>query len=139
MRDSIAGALQLKFVMVFLVIFIIIISAGLRFLTAFRVKNQIISYVEMYQGYCLDSSDEINNPDKCPANVKAEEYARKSGFVKTSNGNIKRLYLVEKVETGKEEDYYVVSTDIVFGIPFANTGFTIRVKGQTNGIIVKNG
>lgn len=51
MREAIGGTLLIKLVMVFIVIYIAFLAIAINYAITFRVKNQIISLLEAYEGY----------------------------------------------------------------------------------------
>lgn len=60
MREAVGGAFLIKLMMVFLVIYVIFIAMALNYAKAFKTKNGIIDYIEMYEGYNKDSKAAID-------------------------------------------------------------------------------
>ena len=53
MREAIGGALLIKLVMFFIVIYVCFLAIAVNYSVTFRVKNQIINLIEAYEGYDL--------------------------------------------------------------------------------------
>ena len=53
MREAIGGALLIKLVMFFIVIYTCFLAIAVNYSITFRVKNQIINLIESYESYDL--------------------------------------------------------------------------------------
>ena len=53
MREAVGGALLIKLVMFFIVIYVCFMAIAVNYSITFRVKNQIINLIEAYEGYDL--------------------------------------------------------------------------------------
>ena len=51
MREAIGGTLLIQLVMFFIVIYVAFLAIAINYSITFRVKNQIITLIEEYEGY----------------------------------------------------------------------------------------
>ena len=123
MREAIGGALLIKLVMFFIVIYVCFLGIGINYAITFRVKNQIINLIEAYEGYEQ-------------AKPKIEEYISSVGYFRTSIGNVSldascnNGYCIQELmsERGK---YYRVTTYVSFDFPVIGRITNFPVSGET--------
>lgn len=110
MRESIGGALLLKLVTIFLIVYIFFMAIIINFAHAYRIKNSLLSYIEEREGIAdIDSF--------------AEESAR-LGY-----GNGRKLDIC-KMQSIKGI-YYKLTIYAQFELPIIGTTIDIPVKGST--------
>lgn len=51
MRDAFGGTFLMYLIIIFVTIFVTFLSVALKYVQAYRVKNEIINYIEQYEGY----------------------------------------------------------------------------------------
>ncbi len=127
MREAIGGTLLIQLVMFFIVIYVAFLAIAINYSITFRVKNQIITLIEEYEGY--------EN-----AQPYVEEYISKVGYYK-SNGSfsISRENCTNKTSSGYciEElnstrgKYYKVTTYVSFDFPIIGRLTNFPVSGET--------
>ncbi len=147
MRDAFGGAFMIHLLLIFLTLYISFMAIALSYAKAFRVKNEIINYIEQYEGY-NDRSKEL-----------IDEYLVESSYyvevINTSQGDFtnyvnnpsqlssgatycgNRGYCITEQSQGNRGTYYVVETYMQIKFPFFNLNFTVPIKGETR-IITAN-
>lgn len=130
MRESIGGALLIKLVMFFIVIYVCFLGIGINYAITFRVKNQIINLIEAYEGY--EQAEE-----------KIKEYIASVGYYRADTVSININNTSDKcwVESGykicDESDnsvrgkYYKVTTYVSFDFPIIGKITNFPVSGET--------
>lgn len=140
MREAIGGALLIKLVMVFIVIYVCFLAIAINYSITFRVKNQIINLIEAYEGYEF-------------AEDKIDSYIATVGYYKANVGNLSRGascnggvlkdgycikpigFQKDGVEVGK---YYKVTTYVSFDFPIIGQITNFPVSGETKIIYNSN-
>ncbi len=127
MREAIGGTLLIQLVMFFIVIYVAFLAIAINYSITFRVKNQIITLIEEYEGYD-NASDVIN------------EYISKVGYYR-SNGSfsISREKCANKTNNGycieclssERGAYYKVTTFVSFDFPVIGKITNFPVSGET--------
>jgi len=125
MRDAFGGAFMIKLFLVFIIIYVGFTAIALNYAKAFKVKNQVIEYLE---------SNEITNIGSMPASAydAMNEYFEKEILGKMNyraEGDCEPYSLYCQngivIEKGGEAEntqgvYYKVSTYFGWSIPFIN-------------------
>lgn len=132
MREAIGGALLIKLVMVFVVIYVCFLAIAINYSITFRVKNQIINLLESYESYNI-AEEHIEN---YIANVG---YYRSTGTFDVSKedciNNISG-YCIEEL-TSERGTYYKVTTYVSFDFPIIGKITNFPVSGETRVIYNK--
>lgn len=123
MREAIGGALLIKLVMVFIVIYVCFLAIAINYSITFRVKNQIINLIEAYEGYELAE-------DKIKEYVDSIGYYRAFGMSLKDDGTCYNGYCVQKMTTDKG-DMYKVTTYVSFDFPIIGRIMNFPVSGET--------
>ncbi|HOO68297.1 MAG TPA: hypothetical protein PLC53_02920 [Bacilli bacterium] len=129
MREAIGGALLIKLVMFFIVIYVCFLAIAINYSITFRVKNQIINLIESYEGYDL-------------AREHIEDYIADVGHYKTSVGTVSigdgtcdDGYCIEPISVSRDGDvvgyYYKVTTYVTFDFPIIGQITNFPVSGET--------
>ena len=129
MREAIGGALLIKLVMFFIVIYVCFLAIAINYSITFRVKNQIINLIESYEGYDLAK----NSIDDYIADVG---YYRSSvGTVEIGTGECKSGYCIEEIPVNRDGTkvgtYYKVTTYVTFDFPIIGQISNFPVSGET--------
>lgn len=131
MREAMGGALLLKLVMIFIVIYVCFLSIAINYSITFRVKNQIVNLIEEYEGYEL-------------AKDKIEEYVANVGYYRAFNafnnerdcpgGESHSGYCIQPViyADAKRGKHYRVTTYVAFDFPVIGRLMNFPVSGETN-------
>jgi hypothetical protein len=61
MRDAFGGTFMMYFIIIFVVLYVTFLSVALKYLQAYRVKNEIINYIEQYEGFNETVRDKLEN------------------------------------------------------------------------------
>lgn len=131
MRDAFGGAFMIKIILIFLGLYIVFMALALNYAKAFRVKNQIINYIEQYEGY-----------EKAEGAIK--EYITQVSYyvpitaLPASSTTERACYDIGYCITPKftsddsgNRTYYLVETYIRLEFPFFNLNITIPIRGET--------
>ena len=73
MRDAFGGTFLMYMIIIFIVIYVTFLAAALKFVQAYRVKNQIINYIEQYEGFDEDLKNKIEDEGGYLASVSYRE------------------------------------------------------------------
>lgn len=153
MRESINGAWLLGIVMVFMVIFIAYISISINYSNAYRMKTQMVTALEQYEGFnekslarleAIRSGYNYTNTAPCDVGENGQAVGVLDGVVSTTNpptGVYNYCITREKrpAQDGEEDKYYytiVVFFD--FNLPVLGDIFKFKVSGETNVIYYPN-
>ena len=135
MREAIGGALLIKLVMFFIVLYVCFLSIAINYSITFRVKNQIINLIEAYEGYDLAQEyidDYIANVGYYSASVGTFTLDGEDNSINTtcSDGYCIEAIDVERdgVSVGK---YYKVTTYVTFSFPIIDNIASFPVSGES--------
>ena len=130
MREAMGGALLLKLVMIFIVIYVCILAIAINYSITFRVKNQIINLIEAYEG--LDNAD-----------AAIKQYVNNIGYYRGLGTMIKNEhceyegYCVYEINSDRGK-YYKVTTYVSFDFPIFGRIAQFPVSGETKVIYKPN-
>lgn len=150
MRESINGAWLLGIMMVFICIFIAYVSIQINYSKAYKVKTNMVTIIEQYDGVNPTSimkmqENMMGNGYESNARCSTD----KGGFVgintrEHSNTNpsgwgvcVYREYRPH-TDFSEEKYYYTVETFFGFDLPMLGDLYTFRVSGETNAIYYPN-
>ena len=123
MREAMGGALLIKLVMFFIVIYVCVLAIAINYSITFRVKNQIINLIEEYEGYEL-AKDAI------------DEYIANVGYYRSSVGGVSldascnNGYCIEEL-TSVRGKYYRITAFVSFDFPIIGQIMNFPVSGET--------
>jgi hypothetical protein len=60
MKEAVSGALIIKIMLIFFVLYIAFLAIAINYSQAFRVKNELINIIEQYEGLTSKAEDEID-------------------------------------------------------------------------------
>lgn len=125
MREAMGGAILLKLVMIFIVIYVCLIAIAINYSITFRVKNQIINLIEAYEGY-------DNARDSIEDYIDSVGYYRGVGSMALNDSCSGKGYCVREIisETGNGK-YYKVTTYVSFDFPIIGEITNFPVSGET--------
>lgn len=127
MREAIGGALLIKLVMFFIVIYICFLAIAINYSITFRVKNQIINLIEAYENYDTAQpyiEDYISHVGYYRTNAKM---SIESGACENSTSN---GYCIQEL-TSTRGTYYKVTTYVSFDFPILGKISNFPVSGET--------
>lgn len=125
MREAMGGAILLKLVMIFIVIYVCFLAVAINYSITFRVKNQIINLIEAYEG--LDNAREAID-----SYIDSVGYYRGVGTMSIDDACNGKGYCIREInsETGKGK-YYKVTTYVSFDFPIIGEITNFPVSGET--------
>jgi hypothetical protein len=130
MREAIGGALLIKLVMFFIVIYTCFLAIAVNYSITFRVKNQIINLIESYESYDL-------------AKQSIEEYISSIGYYRSgdmtlsSDSDCSSGYCIQELEAARGK-YYKVTTYVSFDFPVIGKLANFPVSGESRIIYQSN-
>ncbi len=157
MKDAFGGAFMIEVMLIFLGIYISFIAVAVSYAKAFRVKNQIINYIEQYEGltdeavaaidsYLVEAAYYVNVStgdacyatrgrlgENCKISASSNPYQLKAGEATcTTRGYCVGSFPVSQAKTGGADGtYYAVTTYLQIQFPFFNLSFTVPIHGKT--------
>lgn len=166
MRESIGGLWLFSIVITFIVLFVSFLAYSISYTRAFKVKNEIINYIERSEGFTTISFNENSTLD---VNISYDELRNLSqtnptvdvlAFLQIQNIGYNYSvasqidcedygyghsqpggYCIKKMcpynENGQKM-YYKVTTFIAFRIPVLNFLFKIPITGETKALYYEN-
>lgn len=143
MRDAFGGAFMIQLLLIFLTIYISFMAIALSYSKAFRVKNEIINYIEQYEGYNDRSKELIDaylEKQRYYVEVKDTSEGDFTNYAEISPGTpycASRGYCITPQSQGNRGTYYIIETYLQIKFPFFNLDFTVPIKGETR-IITAN-
>lgn len=137
MKDSFGSAYMIYVFIFFVIIFITFISLILKYAQAFKVKDQIISIIEEYEGY-TNSYEAINYiEDYIENNTSYRPEVNNSTLNKRAGDMCSSTY---KFCVGEHSDsngrkYYTVYTFVSWSFPFFGLANTWEIQGETRPVV----
>ncbi len=125
MRDAIGGLVNIWMILIFITLVSGFMAFNINYTKAFRVKNQIITSIEKYNGNCVKDSDcyiEINTFMKnigYSSPSISKDYEDETCYTDT-NGAFCTRYIdagTDGVDDSLDQFYYSVRTVIAIDIP----------------------
>jgi len=123
MREAMGGALLIKLVMFFIVIYVCFLAIAINYSITFRVKNQIINLIEEYEGYDLAK-------DAIDSYISSVGYYRASAGGVSLDANCTNGYCIEELTSARGK-YYKVTTYVSFDFPIIGQITNFPVSGET--------
>jgi len=148
MREAIGGTWLFQIAIVFILLFSGYLALSVNYSRAFKVKNEILQFIEVNEGVTSVAQDQINVYLKSVNHIvigtciqDKDEDSWAFGGERTSE--FKGIYCVEKMcenidpnasQTGIYKAHYKVTIFFKFDLPIIGDIFTFRVKGETKTI-----
>jgi len=130
-NESFGGTYMIYIFIVFVALYIVFISLVMNYVRAFKVKNQIINYIEQYEEYE-------------PAKEAIDEYARNLNFINSTDEELyvpgktcvtEYRYCYQKHIVRQDDDlrvYYTVEVYVPWNFPLLGLeGNNWVIKGET--------
>lgn len=138
MKDSFGSAYMIYIFIFFVIIFITFISLILKYAQAFKVKDNIISIIEEYEGYtnsyeAIDYIEEYieNNTSYRPEDLSASTLSKRVGDKCSSTYK----FCVGEHSDNSGRKYYTVYTFVTWNFPFLGLGGTWEIQGETRPVV----
>lgn len=147
MREAIGGTWIYQLVIIFMLIFVAFLALTMNYTKAFKVKNDVLSIIEKYEGMSKKSIPIVNNyllssgyrtMGSCrDGEVGSQDL--KSTVLKKAASDQKYYYCVSKISTATvANDYrakYKIRIFLKFDLPVIGNLFTFEVEGTSVDII----
>ncbi len=148
MNKSISGLWLFSVVIVFMMILIAYVAISINYSNAYRLKTNLVTKLEQYDGWNNTAKDEIE------AAIRASGY-RQTGFCKvprdnskiigvldghiTENPTTRQSYCVSRTKRdgqngGEDKYYYELTVFLGFNLPVLGDIYTFSVSGETGAI-----
>lgn len=146
MREVIGGTWLTQLVIVIMFVFVAFLALSMNYSKAFRVKNEVISFVEKNEGITKNSVELINNYLSY-SGYGTTGYCEKGSYgvaslssktIESANKNKKYYYCLTKVTSPaknfKYRAHYKVKLFFRFNLPVIGNIFTFDVDGQSKDV-----
>ena len=154
MRESIGGAWLFGIVIVFIFFFSGFLAYSISYTKAFNVKNNIISFIEEYEGYSTSDGDLASQTDTQlneTVEGKAYKLIRNTGYnysgsqgiacdgIQNGSPNVTTeggYCVVKYCPNGRDNSntHYKITTYIALKLPIINVTVKIPISGETRTI-----
>ncbi|MBQ7141323.1 MAG: hypothetical protein IJO32_07475 [Bacilli bacterium] len=136
MREAVGSTFLFKLMIFFIFFFASFLAIAINYSQAFRIKNQIISILEQYEGYTKEAYDKIFETIGNSGYYRGHTCTSDEGIAPGSeNGTLATVngVCIKGTSSGPEGKYriYKVSTYVSFEFPVLGNVFTIPVRGET--------
>lgn len=96
MRDAFGGTFLMYLVITFVVIFVTFLAVTMKYIQAYRVKNEIINYIEQYEGYNENVFDHLEGKDGQKGYLDKVGYNENNFLATSDNGINSRTFEIKK-------------------------------------------
>ncbi len=141
MREVSGSTWVFQLMIIFILIFACFLTLVLNYSKAYRVKNEMLSIIEIYEGYTPESKEIINNylyvqGYKTKGTCPEEWYGALNldGDFEVADGIQKYYYCVKENVTAKGM-YYDTLVFYRFYLPFLGDLMTFKVEGRTKNFV----
>lgn len=143
MREAIGGTWVYQLVIIFMLIFVAFLALTMNYTRAFKIKNDMLSIVEKYEGVSSKSITILNNyllssGYTMTSSCRAGEYGSQdlnSNVLKPAADGQKYYYCVAKISSSTEAKErrarYIVRIFFQFDLPVIGHLYTFEVEGNT--------
>ena len=140
MRESIGSTWTLQLVVLFILLFVGFLTLSLGYSKSYKIKNEMLSVIEKYEGIGTDSVAILNNYleyNGYTAKGKCGDdgwYGTNDFSVKTleaTNANDKYYYCIRKRFAKNNYYYYEVKVFLKFNLPIVGNFTTFTIEGTT--------
>lgn len=142
MRETIGTTWVFQLVLVFILIFASYLALTINYSKSFKVKNEVVSIVERYEGFTNEAIKLVNNylsannyqatgscPDGWMGAVSLNDTS--SSLVADTSTGAKYYYCVYKDHENANRAYYKIKLFFKFDLPVVGQIATFDVDGQT--------
>ena len=143
MREAIGGTWIYQLVIIFMLIFVAFLALTMNYTKAFKIKNDLLSIVEKYEGFSKKSIPIINNylsssgyttSGSCLEGEMGSKDLKSDVLEEVKPGE-KYFYCVSKTSTGTETRIrrarYKIRVFFRFDLPVVGNLYTFQVDGTT--------
>lgn len=147
MKEAIGGSWLLTIVVLFIVVFACFISVSVNYSKSYKVKDQILFYIEKYSGYNKDSKDAIKEylgevgyrtTGKCPDSDNWIGFNYQAS-VGSPNSFCVQKHCVYRTAIGHPKNaYYSVKVFFKLDMPLIGDLIKFTLDGETSFVIIPN-
>lgn len=144
MREAVGSTFLFNLMIFFIFFFAAFLAIAINYSQAFKVKNQVVSAIEQFEGTSQEAKDEIfrrvgnsryyrTKSCDCGENLNCDPTSpdnANGGVIRNSSMASVNGLCVRRIQTG-DDVYYRVTTYVSFNLPIVGNFFTIPVKGET--------
>ncbi len=148
MKESIRTTYTMQIAIVFILLFVGFLAVYLSFNKAFKVKNEVVNYVEKYQGLTAESNSDIGTVNlienymmanghtdvgSCPDGYDGLIDGTLVSSEDTGNNKYRACFKRNHIKTVGTSSYYYYEVIVFFGfdLPVIGDLFTFSVNGET--------
>ena len=150
MREAIGGTWITQLVIVFMFVFVAFLALSMNYSKSFRIKNEVLSFVEKNEGITANTVERINNylvytgystKGKCDVGMYGIGNLNGSSFELVTDSTKTRnyYYCIGKVKSAttnfQNRSYYRVKLFFKFNLPIIGDISTFKIDGQTKDVI----
>ena len=148
MKDAISNAVVIQIIIIFLVIINSYLAFSVNYTRAFRIKNNIVSTIERYEGLTREAHNQIEEMMANAGYSISDSYLTKCGasgyeVIRNSNGTggfCAKISIVGNAAGEYQGTYYSVVTYVNIDLPFLNKILPVfanafAIKGETKTIL----
>ena len=149
MREAIGGTWITSLIIVFIFVFTAFLALSINYSKAFRVKNEVLSFIEKGEGITNETIKLTNNylrntgysyVGKCETGYYGVSINNNTnGIYEEAISNKEYNYCIKKVKSTAinfpDRSYYEVKLFFKFNLPVVGDIFLFKVEGQTKDIV----
>ena len=146
MRESIGSTWVLQLIILFILLFVGFLTLSLNYSKSYKVKNEVLTIIEKYEGLSSDSVKIINNflvqsgyktMGKCGADgwYGATDIFTDTGVLDVATANDKYYYCIRKKFAKKDYYYYEIKTFLTFNLPIVGNFVAFTIEGSTADVV----
>ena len=150
MREAIGGTWITQLVIVFMFVFVAFLALSMNYSKSFRIKNEVLSFVEKNEGITSNTVERINNylvytgystKGNCDVGMYGIGNLNGSSFQLVTDSTKTRnyYYCIGKVKSTttnfQNRSYYRVKLFFKFNLPIIGDISTFKIDGQTKDVI----
>ncbi len=142
MREATGTTWIFGLVVTFIFLFTAFLTLALNYSEAFALRNEVVTMLEKYEGYTLDSKIIINNyltsnnynaKGQCPEGYYGANSLTDTGKISLASSSEEYYYCVIQ-----DEKRFEIILFYEFGLPFLGNFTTFNINGETNNINFPN-
>ncbi len=145
MKEVSSSTWIFSLVITFIFLFTCFLTLSISYSKAYKMKNELLTILEKYEGLTADSHVIINNyleyngyktMGKCPIDYYGEDTLKSSPHnINQAETNKNYYYCIQKINEGNNKSNFKIKIFYKFNLPVIGEITTFSVSGTTNSII----
>lgn len=146
MRESIGSTWVLQLIILFILLFVGFLTLSLNYSKSYKVKNEVMTIIEKYEGLTNDSVKIINNyltqsgyktTGKCGSDgwYGMTDISGANNVLESATDNDKYYYCIRKKFAKKDYYYYEIKTFLSFNLPIVGNFAVFTIEGSTADVV----